>query len=110
MKRSCALRPPTSCANSPASYCSTAAIDASTRSLGIAVNGKDVGPDTNLGGSGGAIHRDGIEATWVERDFNFDAALLHPGANTIVLTVPAGPVASGICYDVVRLEVAPPTP
>jgi len=84
--------------------------DASTRSLGISVNGKDVGPDTNLGGSGGAIHRDGIEATWVERDFSFDAALLHPGANTIVLTVPAGPVASGICYDVVRLEVAPPTP
>ena len=84
--------------------------DASTRSLGIAVNGKDVGPDTDLGGSGGAIHRDGIEATWVERDFSFDAALLHPGANTIVLTVPAGPVASGICYDVVRLEVAPPTP
>jgi rhamnogalacturonan endolyase len=84
--------------------------DASTRSLGITVNGTDVGPDTNLGGSGGAIHRDGIEATWVERDFSFDAALLHPGANTIVLTVPAGPVASGICYDVVRLEVAPPTP
>jgi rhamnogalacturonan endolyase len=84
--------------------------DASTRSLGISVNGTDVGPDTNLGGSGGAIHRDGIEATWVERDFNFDAALLHPGGNTIVLTVPAGPVASGICYDVVRLEVAPPTP
>ena len=52
--------------------------------------------------------RDGIEATWVERDFNFDAALLHPGANTIVLTVPAGPVGGGgICYDVVRLEVAP---
>jgi rhamnogalacturonan endolyase len=54
--------------------------------------------------------RDGIEGTWVERDFNFDAALLHPGTNTIVLTVPAGGVANGICYDVVRLEVAPPTP
>ena len=25
----------------------------------------------------------------------------------IVLTVPAGPVGSGICYDIVRLEVAP---
>jgi rhamnogalacturonan endolyase len=81
--------------------------DGSARSLGIAVNGKEVGPDTDLGGAGGDIHRDGVEATWVERDFAFDAGLLHPGANTIVLTVPAGPVASGICYDVVRLEVAP---
>ena len=69
--------------------------DASTRSLGITVNGKDVGPDTDLGGSGGDIHRDGVEATWVERDFAFDAGLLHPGANAIVLTVPAGPVGKG---------------
>ena len=47
---------------------------------------------------------------WIEKDFNFDASLLKPGANTIVLTVPAGGVANGICYDVVRLEVAPPAP
>jgi rhamnogalacturonan endolyase len=77
-----------------------------TRSLGISVNGKDVGPDTDLFGGGASMMRDGIEGTWVERDFNFDAALLKPGANTIVLTVPAGGVANGICYDVVRLEVA----
>ncbi len=77
------------------------------RSLGIAVNGKDVGPDTDIGGGGASMIRDGIEGTWVERDFTFDAALLRPGANTIVLTVPAGGVANGICYDVVRLEVAP---
>ncbi len=81
-----------------------------TRSLGISVNGKDVGPDTDLFGGGASMIRDGIEGTWVERDFVFDAALLHPGANTIVLTVPAGPVSNGICYDVIRLEVAPPTP
>jgi len=83
---------------------------ASTRSLGIAVNGTDVGPDTNIAGGGTSMIRDGIEGTWVERDFNFDAALLKPGANTIVLTVPAGGVANGICYDVVRLEVAQSTP
>ena len=78
------------------------------RSLNIMVNGHDLGDAPNLRGGGGAIGRDGIEATWVERDFTFDAALLHPGPdNTIVLTVPAGPVASGMCYDVVRLEVAP---
>lgn len=83
----------------------------SARSLNINVNGHDLGDATNLRGGGGAIGRDGIEATWVERDFTFDASLLHAGpGNTIVLTVPAGPVASGMCYDVVRLEVAPPTP
>ena len=52
--------------------------------------------------------RDGIEGTWVERDFNFDASLLKPGEeNKIVLTVPAGGVANGMCWDVIRLEVAP---
>jgi len=78
------------------------------RSLGIAVNGKDVGPFTDLGGGGASMIRDGIEGTWVEHDFNFDASLLKPGEeNKIVLTVPAGGVSSGLCYDVIRLEVAP---
>lgn len=76
------------------------------RSLGISVNGTEVGPDTDIGGGGASMMRDGIEGTWVERDFSFDAALLKPGQNKIVLTIPAGPVGSGICYDVVRLEVA----
>ena len=80
----------------------------STRSLGITVNGKDAGTMTDLFGAGASMIRDGIEGTWIERDFNFDASLLKPGANTIVLTVPAGGVANGICYDVVRLEVASP--
>jgi rhamnogalacturonan endolyase len=82
----------------------------STRSLGITVNGKDAGNMTDLFGAGASMIRDGIEGTWIEKDFNFDASLLKPGANTIVLTVPAGGVANGICYDVVRLEVAPPAP
>jgi len=76
------------------------------RSLGISVNGTEVGPDTDIGGGGASMMRDGIEGTWVERDFNFDATLLKPGQNKIVLTIPAGAVGSGICYDVVRLEVA----
>ncbi len=80
----------------------------STRSLAISVNGKDAGTVTDLFGAGASMIRDGIEGTWIERDFSFDASLLKPGANTIVLTVPAGGVANGICYDVVRLEVAPP--
>jgi rhamnogalacturonan endolyase len=78
----------------------------STRSLGITVNGKDAGNMTDLFGAGASMIRDGIEGTWIERDFSFDAALLKPGANTVVLAVPAGGVANGICYDVVRLEVA----
>jgi rhamnogalacturonan endolyase len=82
----------------------------STRTLGITVNGKDAGTMTDLFGAGASMIRDGIEGTWVEKDFIFDASLLKPGANTIVLTVPAGGVANGICYDVVRLEVAPSTP
>lgn len=75
------------------------------RSLGIMVNDKDVGPFTDIGGGGASPIRDGIEGTWVERDFTFDASLLKPGMNTIVLTVPAGGVANGMCYDVIRLEV-----
>jgi rhamnogalacturonan endolyase len=77
------------------------------RSLGIMINGKEAGPFTDIGGGGASMIRDGIEGTWVERDFTFDAALLKSGINTIVLTVPAGGVANGICYDVIRLEVAP---
>lgn len=77
------------------------------RSLGISVNGKDVGPFTDIGGGGASPIRDGIEGTWVERDFSFDASLLKQGMNTIVLTVPAGGVANGMCYDVIRLEVSP---
>lgn len=75
------------------------------RSLGIAVNGKDLGSFTDISGGGANMVRDGIEGTWVERKFNFDASLLKSGTNSIVLTVPAGNVTSGICYDVIRLEV-----
>jgi rhamnogalacturonan endolyase len=78
-------------------------------SLGIMVNGTVAGLAT-IGSSGTSMMRDGIEGTWVERDFNFDASLLKPGQNTIVLTVPAGGVGGGICYDVVRLEVDKNTP
>ncbi|WP_345950287.1 polysaccharide lyase family protein [Mucilaginibacter sp. PAMB04274] len=77
------------------------------RSLGITVNGNDVGPFTDIGGGGASMIRDGVEGTWVERDFKFNAALLKAGQNTILLTVPAGGVANGICYDVIRLEVDP---
>ena len=75
------------------------------RSLGILINGKDVGPFTDINGGGASMIRDGIEGTWVEKNFKFDASLLKSGANIIILTIPAGGVANGICYDVIRLEV-----
>ncbi len=75
------------------------------RSLNVTVNGKDLGAFTDIGGGGASPIRDGIEGTWVERDFTFDASLLKQGENTIILTVPAGSVANGMCYDVIRLEV-----
>jgi rhamnogalacturonan endolyase len=49
-----------------------------------------------------------VQGSWVEKDLTFDGSLLHAGANTITLTVPAGGLTSGIAYDVVRLELAPP--
>jgi rhamnogalacturonan endolyase len=81
----------------------------SARALEVRVNDKPAGQITDLLYNA-TINRDGVEGTWVEKDLTFDASLLKPGANTIVLTVPAGGPMSGICYDVIRLELAPPSP
>ena len=35
----------------------------------------------------------------------FDGSLLQAGENTLVLTVPAGPLTSGVIYDYLRLEL-----
>ena len=43
----------------------------------------------------------------MEKDVEFDASMMHAGANTLTLIVPAGGITSGIVYDVVRLELAP---
>jgi rhamnogalacturonan endolyase len=79
------------------------------RSIGVAVNGSDAGKVEGLVYNA-TINRDGIEGSWVEKDLRFDASLLHAGANTLTLTVPAGGITSGIAYDVVRLELAPAQP
>ena len=60
----------------------------------------------DAGVTNATINRDGVEGSWVEKDLAFDASLLHPGQNTLTLTVPAGSLTSGISYDVVRLELA----
>jgi rhamnogalacturonan endolyase len=43
---------------------------------------------------------------WHEFSQPFDAALLKPGENEMTLTVPAGELTSGVCYDYLRLELA----
>jgi rhamnogalacturonan endolyase len=43
----------------------------STRTLGITVNGEDAGAMTDLFGAGASMIRDGIEGTWIEKDFTF---------------------------------------
>lgn len=74
------------------------------REIGVAVNDRDVGKLDRLLVDG-AITRHSIRGLWYERELAFDADLLRPGANTLVLTVPAGPVNNGVIYDVVRLEL-----
>jgi rhamnogalacturonan endolyase len=78
-----------------------------TRTLSVLVNGKDAGTVSGLVYNA-TINRDGVQGSWVEKDLTFDASLLHAGDNTLTLIVPAGGLTSGIAYDVVRLELAPP--
>jgi rhamnogalacturonan endolyase len=78
----------------------------SARSIAVEMNGKDAGTVEGLAYNA-TINRDGVEGSWVEKDVTFDASLMHAGANTLTLTVPAGGITSGIAYDVVRLELAP---
>jgi rhamnogalacturonan endolyase len=80
---------------------------ASARSIAVQVNGKDAGSVEGLVYNA-TINRDGVEGSWVEKDLSFDSSMLHAGANTLTLTVPAGGITSGVAYDVVRLELAPP--
>ena len=76
----------------------------STRTIEVGVNGKAAGQMTGLIYNA-TINRDGVEGSWVEKDVEFDAGMLHPGANTLTLTVPEGGLTSGVAYDVVRLEL-----
>jgi rhamnogalacturonan endolyase len=79
----------------------------SARRIDVAVNGSPAGVADGLVYNA-TINRDGIQGAWVEKDITFDAALLKPGANALQLTIPAGPVTSGIIYDYLRLEAGAP--
>jgi len=54
---------------------------------------------------GGRLRCAALRGYWQARDVTFDASLLNAGANTIKLTVPAGPVMAGVEYDYLRLEL-----
>ncbi|HEV2437765.1 MAG TPA: polysaccharide lyase family protein [Verrucomicrobiae bacterium] len=76
----------------------------STRTITVTVNGRPAGvvpaPPYNA-----TINRDGIAGTWTESDLPFDASLMRSGTNVMGLTIPAGPLTSGIMYDYLRLEL-----
>jgi rhamnogalacturonan endolyase len=78
---------------------------AGARSIAVEVNGQNAGSIDGLVYNA-TINRDGVKGSWVEKDLTFDASLLHAGANTLTLIVPAGGITSGVAYDVVRLELA----
>ncbi len=79
------------------------------REIAMTVNGQPVGKIDRLLVDG-AITRHSIRGLWYEREVAFDASLLKPGANTLTLTVPAGPVNNGVIYDYLRLELDETTP
>ncbi|MDR0901250.1 MAG: GDSL-type esterase/lipase family protein [Opitutaceae bacterium] len=74
------------------------------KSIGVSVNGLPAGKIDGLAGDG-VITRHGRQGIWHERELAFDAALMRAGENTLVLTVPAGPVNNGMMYDYLRLEL-----
>jgi rhamnogalacturonan endolyase len=81
-----------------------AIVGVGTRFIDVTVNGNKAGQVNNLVPNS-VIHRDGIQGSWVEKDINFAASLMHAGNNTLTLTIPAGSVTSGIEYDYLRLEL-----
>ena len=81
--------------------CGTAAQD-----LYVAVNGLRAGSVPLQQTCDGVITRHGSHGIWYETEFAFDARKLHKGWNELTLTLPAGPLNSGILYDYLRLELA----
>jgi rhamnogalacturonan endolyase len=75
-----------------------------TRNLTVSVNDQPISSVTGLLPSLSVL-RDGISGCWAERDLIFDAALMRAGQNFVKLTVPAGPLTSGVIYDYLRLEL-----
>lgn len=76
----------------------------STPEIDVTVNDQPAGKIDQLYRDG-AIARNGITGIWSEHDVPFNASLLKQGTNVLKLTVPAGPLTSGVIYDYLRLEL-----
>ena len=71
--------------------------------LAIGVNGKAVGTIHPV--STNALRYNTDRGVWHEYAQPFDATLLKAGENEMTLTVPAGELTTGVCYDYLRLEL-----
>jgi rhamnogalacturonan endolyase len=71
--------------------------------LAIGVNGKPVGSIRPVATN--ALRYNTDRGVWHEYSQAFDAALLKAGENDMTLTVAAGDLTSGVCYDYLRLEL-----
>jgi len=71
--------------------------------LTIGVNGKAAGAIRPI--STNALRYNTDRGVWREYSQAFDAGMLKAGENTMTLTVPAGELTTGVCYDYLRLEL-----
>jgi rhamnogalacturonan endolyase len=87
-----------------------------TATLRVASGGSDGGGGLAVGVNGnpaGTIHYISTNAlryntdrgVWREYSLPFNATLLKAGENEMTLTVPAGELTTGVCYDYLRLEL-----
>lgn len=71
--------------------------------LAIGVNGKEAGTVNTI--STNALRYNTDRGVWKEYSQPFDATFLKAGENEMTLTIPAGDLTTGVCYDYLRLEV-----
>jgi len=71
--------------------------------LEVGVNGKSVGTIRTVATN--AMRYNTNRGVWQQYTQYFDASLLKAGENSMQLTVPAGELTSGVCYDYLRLEL-----
>ena len=76
---------------------------ADSTTLSIGVNGQNAGAIRPV--STNALRYNTDRGVWREYSQPFNASFLKAGENEMTLTVPAGELTSGVCYDYLRLEL-----
>ena len=71
--------------------------------LAVGVNGRPAGTIHYI--STNALRYNTDRGVWREYAQPFNATLLKTGENEMTLTVPAGELTTGVCYDYLRLEL-----